>query len=57
MTEFTWRCVGYHTDGIRLGVKDSLLYVTDTAEQAEALCRAHIPSFHINYTQRVDELI
>ena len=57
MTEFTWRCVGYHTDGIRLGMKDSLLYVTDTAEQAEALCRAHIPSFHINYTQRVDELI
>ena len=52
MTELTWRCVGYHTDRC---INDSLLYVTDTAAQAEALCRAHVPDFDIYYTQRVDD--
>ena len=51
MTELTWRCVGYHTDRY---MNDSLLYVTDTAAQAEALCRAHVPNYEIYYTQRVD---
>ena len=52
MTELTWRCVGYHTDR---HMNDSLLYVTDTAAQAEALCHAHVPNYEIYYTQRVDD--
>ncbi len=51
MTELTWRCVGYHTDR---HMNDSLLYVTDTAAQAEAMCRAHVSGFDIYYTQLVE---
>ena len=51
MTELTWRCVGYHTDW---HMNDSLVYITDTAAQAEALCRDRYPDFDIYYTQRVD---
>jgi len=50
MTELTWRCVGCHTDR---NMNDSLLYVVETAAQAEALCRAHVPNFEIYYTQLV----
>ena len=52
-SELTWRCVGYHTDRF---MNDSLLYVTDTAEQAASRCRSLHPNYDIYYTQRVEEV-
>jgi hypothetical protein len=38
MTELTWRVVGYDTKQMR---NDSLLYIKDTAAQAEAHVELH----------------
>ena len=51
-TELHWVCVGYDTKQQR---NDALGYVTDTAAQAEALCRKLHPNFDIYYTKRVDD--
>ena len=51
-TELTWRVVGYDT---RRCLNNSLLYMEDTAKQAEAKCRALHPDLDVYYVQRVDD--
>ncbi len=52
LTELTWRVVGYDTKQMR---NDSLLYIKDTAAQAEATCKQLHPNFDVYYVQRVDD--
>jgi len=52
MTELVWRVVGYDTKKM---LNDSLLYWSDTATQAEAVCRQRHPHFDVYYVQRVEE--
>jgi len=51
-TELCWRVVGYDTKQMR---NDSLLYMKDTAAQAEVTCKQLHPNFDVYYVQRVDD--